>query len=113
MPHSKMIPSAVLASGLLMLLHGVGVARAESSIICQGNFQIVDGRSVATSFCRHRNLARVARSYGIRVSERKLRASESRKGDVCRAIGFDTRVEEICAPYLIGRSTVPRTKQGQ
>jgi hypothetical protein len=109
--HSKMVPSAVLASGLL-LLHGVEVAHAES-IICQGNFQIVDGRWVATSYCRHRNLAHVARSYGIRVSERKLRTSESTKGDVCRAVGFDNRVEEICAPYLVGRSTMPRTKSGQ
>ena len=44
-------------------------------------------------------LARVARKYGWRVSASEIRYSESKKADVCRAIGFDNRVREICGPH--------------
>lgn len=99
MPRSKTIAAAVLASGLLMLLQG-GVEARAGSIECAGNFQFVDGDWVGTPYCRARNLARVARSYGIRVSARKIRSSESAKADVCRVVGYDNRVREVCAPYL-------------
>ena len=29
----------------------------------------------------------------------EIRYSESKKAQVCRAIGFDNRVQEVCAPY--------------
>jgi hypothetical protein len=108
MPKSRIAICAVLASGLLTL-PGAGEVRAEG-IECEGNFQIVEGRRVASGYCRDRYLARVARSYGIRVSAETLRRSESKKGEVCRAIGFDNRVAETCAPYMIGRSQNQRPR---
>jgi hypothetical protein len=104
----KMAVPAVLAFGLLTL-HGAGEARA-ARIVCEGNVQVAKGQALPSPICRDRNLARVARSYGIRVTERKIRTSESTKAEVCRAIGFDNRVEEACAPYLTGRSLEHRTK---
>jgi hypothetical protein len=96
MTHRKIIASAVLGAGLLMLAHG----NAEARIVCDGNFQIVAGNPISTPYCREMYLAYVARtSYGWNVSDQAIRYSESTKAQVCRAIGFDNRVQEICSPY--------------
>jgi hypothetical protein len=102
----KTLASVVLASGLLALAHG----GAQAAILCDGNFQVVNGIPVGTPYCREMNLARVARTYGWRVSDEAIRYSESTKAQVCRAIGHDNRVEEICAPYRIdgGSNRFPR-----
>jgi hypothetical protein len=97
MTHRKILTSLVLASGVLALAQGG--AEARSRIACEGNFQIVNGIAVSTPYCREMNLARVARSYGWKVSDQAIRYSESTKAQVCRAIGHDNRVQEICAPY--------------
>ena len=55
-----------------------------------------------THYCRAMNLARVARTYGWHISAEALRYSENTKAQVCRAIGFDIRVNEICAPFQSG-----------
>jgi hypothetical protein len=91
----KIIASVALASGLLVL----GQGGAEARIACEGNFQIVNGLPVATPYCRDMQLARVARAYGWRVSDNAIRFSESKKAEVCRAIGYDNRVQDVCAPY--------------
>jgi hypothetical protein len=91
----KIIATAVLGAGLLMTAHG----GAEAAIACDGNFQVVNGYPVATLYCREWNLARVARKFGWHVSVDEIRYSEGRKAQLCRAIGFDNRVQEVCAPY--------------
>jgi hypothetical protein len=40
--------------------------------------------------------------FGWRVSATDIRYSESKKAQVCRAIGFDNRVSQVCAPYQPG-----------
>lgn len=95
MTHFKIVASGVLASGLLVLAQG----GAQAAIVCDGNYQIVDGLPVSTPYCRDLTLARVARSYGWRVSVQSIRYSESTRSQVCRAIGHDNRVAEACAPY--------------
>lgn len=96
MTRKIILASAVLASGLFALAQG----GAQAAINCDGDFQIVNGLPVATPYCRELNLARVARTYGWKVTVEAIRYSESTKAQVCRAIGHDNRVQEICAPYL-------------
>ena len=91
----NILASAALASGMLMLAQG----GAQAAITCDGNFQIVNGQPVGTPYCREMNLARVARSYGWKVSDQTIRYSESMKAQVCRAIGHDTRVQDICRQF--------------
>jgi hypothetical protein len=91
----KILASALVAAGMLSLTQGT----AEAAIVCDGDFQVVNGYPVATPYCREMTLARVARSYGWRVSDETIRHNESVKAQVCRAIGFDNRVQEICAPF--------------
>src|SRR5262245_31252647 len=95
MTHRKIMASLAVASGLLIFAQG----DAEARIVCEGNFQNVNGLAVATPYCRELNLARVAQSYGWRVTVDAIRQSESTKAQVCRAIGHDNRVQEICSPY--------------
>jgi hypothetical protein len=95
MTRYRIAASLVLASGLLVLAQ----SGAEARIVCDGNFQNVNGLPVATPYCREMTLARVARSYGWKVSDDAIRYSESTKAQVCRAIGHDNRVQEICSPY--------------
>src|SRR5215470_6922827 len=96
MTHHRTIVFVFLASGTLALAQG----GAEAAIICDDNFQIVNGLPVGTPYCREKTLARVARSYGMHVSDEAIRYSESTKAQVCRAIGYDNRVQEICAPFI-------------
>jgi hypothetical protein len=92
----RILASVALASGLLVLAQG----GADAAIVCDGNFQVVNGLSVGTPYCRELTLAKVARGYGFNVSVESVRYSESTRSQVCHAIGFDNRVQEICAPYL-------------
>jgi hypothetical protein len=88
--------------GLLLLPIALPVALvqpAQSRIVCDGVFQVVNGQPIATPYCEDHNLARVARSYGMRVSFSSIRSSESVKAGVCRTIGHDNRVREVCLPY--------------
>jgi hypothetical protein len=96
MSHRKILASLALASGLIVLAQ----PGAQARIVCEGNYQIVNGLPVSTPYCREMTLAAVARSYGWRVSDQAIRYSESTKAQVCRAIGYDNRVQEICSPYL-------------
>jgi hypothetical protein len=95
--------STTLKTAAAMLVASAFIARpqgdAQARIVCDGNYQIVNGLPVGTPYCRELNLARVAQGYGMRVSVEAIRFSESARSQVCRAIGNDNRVQEICAPY--------------
>ncbi|MBX9587842.1 MAG: hypothetical protein K2X43_00965 [Hyphomonadaceae bacterium] len=94
----KRFSIAAIALGAVLTAPSDG---AQARIVCDGNFQIVQGRPIATPYCQEQNLARIARSYGMRASFDQIRASISVKGQVCRAIGHDIRVRETCQPYRI------------
>jgi hypothetical protein len=100
----KIAAAAALASGLVALVQGGAEARIE----CDGNFQIVQGRPVSTLYCQEQELARVARKFGWRVSANEIRNSETTKAQVCRAIGFDNRVREVCDAYQPGSNRFNR-----
>jgi hypothetical protein len=96
MIRNKILASALLAAGMLTLTQ----SGAHAAIRCDGNYQIVSGYPVATPYCREWNLAYVANTaYGIRVSLQEIRYSESKKRQVCNAIGHDNRVSEICFEF--------------
>jgi hypothetical protein len=97
MNRSKIIASLAVASGLLVLAQG----GAEARIACSGDFQLVNGVPVATPYCRDWNLVNVARTYGWKVSFDDIRYNVFTKTEVCRAIGHDNRVQEVCAPYRL------------
>jgi len=72
---------------------------ADARIKCRGNAQLSGGLWITTPYCEDKNLARVARSYGVRVSFNELRYSTSAKERVCYAIGNDNRVAGACTGF--------------
>ena len=90
----------ILALAFIALALPVALVHpAQSRILCDGNYQIVDGSPISTPYCREQNLVRVAHSYGIRVSLQAIRDSESTRRSVCAAVGYDNRVRDFCQPY--------------
>jgi len=77
----------------------LSAARAQAGIQCDGPYHIVRGQAIAAPYCEDNYLASVARQYGMRVSGRTIRASFSTKERVCRFIGHDNRVSQICAGF--------------
>ena len=86
--------------GAAAIAISLGAGTADARIICQGAYQIVDGRPIATPYCEDANVAVVAQEYGIRVSAREVRRNPSTKARVCRVIGHDNRVRSACTQYL-------------
>lgn len=98
----------VALAGAVLLVCGA-ISSADARIRCNGAYQIVRGQGeVATPYCQDEYLAQVARGYGIRVSGAAIRRSTSRKERVCRAIGHDGRVFDICVNYRDDNNCVGR-----
>ena len=75
------------------------VTPAAAKIRCKGIFQVNKSGLVSTQICRDRQIARVARSYGWRVSDAEIRNNPLKKVQICQAIGGDTRLQGACGAY--------------
>lgn len=92
----RMLPIAIIAAGLVTLVSPA------SAINCNGQYQIVQGQELATPYCQDNYLAKIARQYGMHVSDATIRNNPNKKAEVCRFMGFDTRVSNICQQYRDG-----------
>ena len=89
---------SLLAAGALVL--GPGCAyTASHRIVCDGPYQVINGHAMETPYCVDANLAKVANSYGMRVSAEAIRSNPSVKASACRLVGYDNRVQSACASY--------------
>lgn len=93
-PHCKFAVAAAAVAGVLVQFAPVP---AEAAIRCNGRYQIVSGQELATPYCGDNYLAAVAREYGWKVTDSEIRNNPGTKLDVCRIIGRDNRVQEICS----------------
>ncbi len=98
-PDHSSARSTALAVVALVLATGIVPAPADAAIRCKESYQIVQGNLIATPYCEDSYLAEVARGYGTRVSAREIRNNPNRKEQVCRLVGGDIRVSDICAQY--------------
>ncbi|WP_156137335.1 hypothetical protein [Methyloceanibacter caenitepidi] len=89
----------LIASALFALLIAVCTAPASAKIRCKGIFQVNKTGLVSTQICRDRQIARVARSYGWRVSDAEVRNNPLKKVEICQAMGGDTRLQGACGAY--------------
>ena len=89
--------SATLAVTALLAIAVASPAAAR--IECRGNFQITKYGPISTPYCEEENIARVARSYGIRVTGTEVRRNALKKVYLCQTIGSDTRLKGSCAGY--------------
>jgi hypothetical protein len=70
-----------------------------AAINCNGPYQMINGSPHATPYCQDNYLAAVARGYGVRTSDAAVRNNPGIKDDLCRFIGYDNRVSDICRDY--------------
>jgi hypothetical protein len=89
--------SATLAVTALLAIAVASPAAAR--IECRGNFQISKYGPIATPYCEEENIARVAQSYGIRVTGAEVRSNALKKVYLCQTIGSDSRLKGSCAGY--------------
>ena len=92
------------AIGILVpLFSGTPGSVADAAIRCNGPYQVIRGQGeIATPFCEDNYLARVARGYGMNVSNRTIRQNPHKKQEACHLVGHDTRVADICAGFRDG-----------
>ena len=89
--------SATLAVAALLAIAAASPATAR--IECRGNFQITQHGPIATPYCEEEEIARVARSYGMRVTGAEVHRDPLKKVYLCQTIGGDSRLRGSCAGY--------------
>ena len=72
------------------------VMPAEAGIVCDGNFQIVNGQPVSTPYCEDEQLAHVLRGRGVKISGEAIRRSAELKRESCL---IAANGESDCANY--------------
>ncbi|MBI4725382.1 MAG: hypothetical protein HY765_10515 [Rhodomicrobium sp.] len=83
-----------------IMIAAVSLASSASArIMCDKEFQVTRNGNIATPYCEDNYLAHVARSYGTRVRNEAVRQNPMLKERLCRFIGYDIRVKDICAGY--------------
>ena len=71
------------------------VSHANAGIVCDGNFQIIDGISVSTPYCQDENLAVYQRKLGVKVTGGEVRHRPELKREACASTGSAN--ETACA----------------
>lgn len=89
-----------LALGLTLIPPFIATAAPAAYIRCEGSYQLVNDSWIATPYCEDQHLARVANTYGDLVTPPEIRGNPSTKAEVCRLVGNDIRVDDICSPYM-------------
>lgn len=84
---------------LAAFLAFAGTSPAAAKIECRGNFQITKHGPISTPYCEEENIARVARTYGFKVTGAEVRRDPLKKVYLCQIIGGDTRLKGSCAGY--------------
>jgi hypothetical protein len=84
---------------LAAFLIAAAASPAAAKIECRGNFQITKHGPISTPYCEEENIARVARTYGFKVTGAEVRRDPLKKVYLCQIIGGDTRLKGSCAGY--------------
>jgi hypothetical protein len=72
---------------------------AAAKIQCKGTFQVTKDGLIATPYCGDEEIARVARSYGWKVTGAQIRNDPLKKVYACQAFGNDVRLKGACGAY--------------
>ena len=94
--HLLIAASAALAGSIALSPN----APAKAAITCEGAYQIINGTPHETPYCADNYIAQVARGYGMRVSNRTVRANPGLKTQICMSFGSDSRIRQLCRGHL-------------
>jgi|GEM_PF-4509515 len=100
--------SLIIFSSVLFLLTK-DAAAGRYKLTCKGPYQVVQGNLIATPPCENSYIAKVARSYGYKVSAKQVRNNIHKKIEICQHIGHDSRISDYCNQYNdIGSPSIGR-----
>lgn len=94
--------STIAVCAIIMMMVATQVSFGQRhGIVCKGPYQVIRGHGeLATPYCEDNYLAAVAREHGMAVSNRAVRENPILKSEICRVIGFDSRVSSICIGHM-------------
>jgi hypothetical protein len=99
--------AGIAALAVITVLALAMISPAAARIECRGNFQVSKKYGlIATPYCQEEEIARVARSYGFKVTGAEVRNNPLKKVYLCQTIGDDIRLKGSCGAYsrdLYGR----------
>lgn len=72
---------------------------AAAKIKCKGIFQVTKNGLISTPYCQEEEIARVARSYGWKVTAAQVHNDPLKKVYICQALGNDNRLKGACGAY--------------
>jgi hypothetical protein len=84
MKRSYSFTAGSLASLAVLSLMPLSATPASAHIVCQGDFQRVQGSWIATPYCSDRHIARFARKEGENVTGRQVRRNSELKDELCQ-----------------------------
>ena len=89
---------SLVGAALLALL--LAAEPAAAKIQCQGIFQVTKKYGlISTPYCQEEEIARVAQSYGWKVTAAQIHNDALKKVYVCQALGNDNRLKGACGAY--------------
>lgn len=95
--HVTSLVHSILGAALLALVATPEPAAAK--IKCKGIFQVTKHGLISTPYCQEEEIARVARSYGWKVTAAQVHNDPLKKVYICQAIGNDNRLKGACGAY--------------
>lgn len=85
--------------GALLLAFAISSNTAEARIKCKGIFQVTKNGLISTPYCQEEEIARVARSYGWKVTASQVHNDPLKKVYICQVLGRDNRLKGACGAY--------------
>lgn len=84
---------------MISLLIAAVPGPASALIQCRGSFQVSKYGLIATPYCEEEEIAKVAQSYGSRVTAAQVHNNPLTKVYICQQLGDDVRLKGSCAGY--------------
>ncbi|HEY8264567.1 MAG TPA: hypothetical protein VIG26_09450 [Methyloceanibacter sp.] len=92
----RLTPFCFAVSALALL---AATQPAAARIQCNGNFQMNPSGPIATPYCEEEQIARVAQTYGWKVTADEVHNNPLTKVYVCQNLGGDVRMKGSCGAY--------------
>lgn len=102
MHHITNLSFAILSLAIMaisIIIQPADLYAGRYKIKCDRQYQLVQGSWISTPPCEEAYIAKVARSYGYKVTTRQIRNNPNKKISICLQLGHDTRIKEICGAY--------------
>ena len=96
---SRTLHMGLASFATVALLTTASLQPAAARIPCDGDFQITQFGPISTPYCEEEQIAKVANSYGSRVSAAEVHNNPLTKVYLCQTIGYDWRLQAACAGY--------------